>query len=74
MNEFQIFYAVWRCLRHTWYKYRRKVMRFWDRLKWCVIGGAGYALGRYLFQSVIGGAGYALGRYLFQLVQTYIGG
>lgn len=19
-------------------------MRFWDRLKWCVIGGAGYAL------------------------------
>ena len=49
-------------------------MRFWDRLKWCVIGGAGYALGRYLFQSVIGGAGYALGRYLFQLVQTYTGG
>ena len=33
-------------------------MRFWDRIKWCVIGGAGYALGRYLFQ----------------LVQTYIGG
>lgn len=33
-------------------------MRFWDRLKWCVIGGAGYALGRYLFQ----------------LVQTYTGG
>lgn len=58
MNEFQIFYAVWRCLRHTWYKYRREVMRFWDRLKWCVIGGAGYALGRYLFQ----------------LVQTYTGG
>ena len=27
-------------------------MRFWDRLKWCVIGGAGYALGRYLFQLV----------------------
>ena len=52
MNEFQIFYAVWRCFRHTWYKYRRKAMRFWDRLKWCVIGGAGYALGRYLFQLV----------------------
>ena len=26
-------------------------MRFWDRLKWCVIGGAGYALGRYLFMA-----------------------
>lgn len=33
-------------------------MRFWDRLKWCVIGGFAYALGRFLFQ----------------LVQTYVGG
>ena len=58
MNEFQIFYAMWRCLRHAWRKYRRKIMRFWDRLKWAMIGGLGYMLGRFLFhwlQTGIGG-------------------
>lgn len=25
-------------------------MRFWDRLKWAVIGGFGYMLGRLLFE------------------------
>lgn len=25
-------------------------MRFWDRLKWAVIGGFGYMLGRFLFE------------------------
>lgn len=50
MNELQIFYAVWRFLRHMWYKYRRKIMRFWDRLKWAMIGGFGYMLGRFLFE------------------------
>lgn len=42
MNEFQIFYMVWRFLRHAWYKYRRKLMRFWDRFMWALIGGLGY--------------------------------
>ena len=50
MNEFQIFYAVWRFMRHAWYKYRRKIMRLWDRLKWAMIGGFGYMLGRFLFE------------------------
>lgn len=57
MSEFQIFYAVWRFLRHAWRKYRRKVMRFWDRLKWCVIGGFAYALGRFLFHWLQTGLG-----------------
>lgn len=33
-------------------------MRFWDRLKWAMIGGFAYALGRFLFhwlQTGIGG-------------------
>lgn len=33
-------------------------MRFWDRLKWAMIGGFGYMLGRILFhwlQTGIGG-------------------
>lgn len=25
-------------------------MRFWDRLKWAMIGGFGYMLGRFLFE------------------------
>ena len=50
MNEFQIFYVAWRFLRHIWYKYRRKIMRFWDKLKWAMIGGFGYMLGRFLFE------------------------
>ena len=50
MNEFQIFYMVWRLLRHTWYKYRRKIMRFWNRFMWALIGGLGYCLARFLFQ------------------------
>ena len=57
MIEFQIFYDVWRFLRCTWRKYRRKVMRFWDRLKWCVIGGFTYALGRFLFHWLQTGLG-----------------
>ncbi len=58
MSEWQIFYAVWRCLRCAWYKYRRKIMRFWDRLKWAMIGCFGYMLIRFLFQylqSLTGG-------------------
>lgn len=50
MNEFQIFYMVWRFLRHAWYKYRRKFMRFWNRFMWALIGGLGYCLARFLFQ------------------------
>lgn len=50
MNEFQIFYMVWRFLRHAWYKYRRRFMRFWNRFLWALIGGFGYMLARFLFQ------------------------
>lgn len=25
-------------------------MRFWDRLKWAMIGGFGYMLGRFIFE------------------------
>ena len=52
MNEWSIFYAVWRCLRHAWYKYRRKIMRFWDRFKWALVGGLGYMAARLLFQYI----------------------
>ena len=50
MSELQIFYVAWRFLRRAWYKNRMKIMRFWDRLKWAVIGGFGYMLGRFLFE------------------------
>lgn len=50
MSELQIFYVAWRFLRRAWYKNRRKIMRFWDRFKWAVIGGFGYMLGRFLFE------------------------
>lgn len=39
-------------LRPIWYRLkrnRRKIMRYWDRFKWCVIGGFAYAVGRGLF-------------------------
>ncbi len=32
-------------------------MRFCDRLKWCVIGGFAYALGRFLFHWLQAGIG-----------------
>lgn len=27
-------------------------MRFWDRFKWCVVGGFAYALGRGLYHYI----------------------
>lgn len=50
MNEIGIFMAIWRCLRHIWYKHRRKIMRFWDRFQWALAAGLGYLLARLLFQ------------------------
>ena len=42
-------------VRRVRYKLRwkwRKFMRFWDRFKWCFIGGLGYAAARYLIEYV----------------------
>lgn len=42
----------YRRLRRWWYRLKRKrymTMRFFDRFKWCLIGGFAYALGRFLF-------------------------
>ena len=58
MNGIQLFWMLWRCLRHLWYRYRRKLMRFWDRFKWALVGGLGYMAARFLFQglrTLIGG-------------------
>lgn len=38
-------------LRRIKYKIRRrwrKLMKYWDRFKWCLIGGLGYAAARLL--------------------------
>ncbi len=36
--------------RFRWWirKKRRKLMKYWDRFKWCLIGGFGYAAARFL--------------------------
>lgn len=39
---------IWYCLKRK----RRKFMRFWDRFKWCVVGGFAYALGRGLYHYI----------------------
>lgn len=42
-------------LRRIKYKIRRrcrKFMRYWDRFKWCLIGGFGYAAARLLINWV----------------------
>lgn len=42
-------------LRRIKYRIRRrcrKLMRYWDRFKWCLIGGLGYAAARLLISWV----------------------
>lgn len=58
MNGIQLFWMIWRCLRHVWYRYRSKLMRFWGRFKWALVGGLGYMAACFLFQglrTLIGG-------------------
>lgn len=50
--HFQFLSYLYRRFRRWRYKLRRKrymTMRFFDRFKWCLIGGFAYALGRFLF-------------------------
>ena len=46
------YWFIWKYARRAWYWCKRKKRKFkymWNRFKWCVIGGLGYALGRYAF-------------------------
>jgi hypothetical protein len=55
--HFQILSYLYRRFRRFWYKLKRKrymTMRFFDRFKWCVIGGFAYTLGRFLFDYLQG--------------------
>lgn len=48
--EYAFLYRVFFRLR-SWFKRKRYVfMHFWNRFKWCVLGGFAYAAGRFLFQ------------------------
>lgn len=42
-------------VRRCWYKLKRKrykFMNFWNRFKWCLVGGFAYAAGRALFYFI----------------------
>lgn len=43
---------LWKYLRRAWYwcrRKRRKFVKFWNRFKWCLVGGFAYAAGRFAF-------------------------
>ena len=53
--HFQFYAVALRYVRRCWYKLKRKrykLMNFWNRFKWCLVGGFAYAAGRALFYFI----------------------
>lgn len=48
MPDLYILSLLLRPIRRWIRKKRRKLMKYWDRFKWCLIGGFGYAAARFL--------------------------
>lgn len=54
--HFQFCAVALRYVRRCWYKLKRKrykFMNFWNRFKWCLVGGFAYAAGRALFYFML---------------------
>jgi len=50
--ELMILLSFFRRVKYKVRRRWRKIMRYWDRVKWCLIGGFGYAAARLLINWV----------------------